>query len=98
MPQRRWYDLFLSMSSICRKYDNTKCEGYDQIDVDACLRHKIALTYAPDPVKDATADLTMFLLLGAIRKLNPELLASVKTYSRPALTSGMIPKGRHWGF
>lgn len=47
--------------------------GYDPIDTAACARRGIILTYAPDPVTDATADLAVFLLLGALRQLNPAI-------------------------
>lgn len=49
--------------------------GYDQIDVAACTARSITVTYAPDPVTEATADLTIFLLLGALRQLNPALVS-----------------------
>ncbi len=47
--------------------------GYDQIDVKACTARGIKATNAPDPVTDTTADLTIFLLLGALRQFNPAL-------------------------
>ncbi|KIX00117.1 uncharacterized protein Z518_10254 [Rhinocladiella mackenziei CBS 650.93] len=49
--------------------------GYDQIDIDACTQRGIRVTYAPDPVTNATADLTLFLILGAVRQLNPSLVS-----------------------
>jgi glyoxylate reductase len=97
MPQWRWYDPFLSLSSIFQKYDNTRCEGYDRINVDTCLRHKIALTYTPDPVTGATTDLTIFLLLSAIRKLNPELLALRKSLFKTGVDFGHDPKEKTFG-
>ncbi|RAR10367.1 tartrate dehydrogenase [Stemphylium lycopersici] len=62
--------------------------GYDQIDVDACAARGITVTYAPDPVTAATADLTLFLLLGALRQLNP---------SFNQLRSGQFKKGVNFG-
>ncbi|KAB8261363.1 D-isomer specific 2-hydroxyacid dehydrogenase [Aspergillus pseudonomiae] len=47
--------------------------GYDQIDVTACAKRGITVTYAPDPVTEATADLSIWLVLGALRQLNPSL-------------------------
>ncbi|KAH7076385.1 D-isomer specific 2-hydroxyacid dehydrogenase [Paraphoma chrysanthemicola] len=62
--------------------------GYDQIDVQACTARNITVTYAPDPVTNATADLTLFLLLGALRQLNP---------SFSALRQGNFKKGVDFG-
>ncbi|PYI05191.1 hypothetical protein BO78DRAFT_447854 [Aspergillus sclerotiicarbonarius CBS 121057] len=47
--------------------------GYDPIDVSACAKRGIIVTNAPDPVTEATADLAIFLLLGALRQLNPAM-------------------------
>ncbi|KAH8727621.1 glyoxylate/hydroxypyruvate reductase [Phaeosphaeriaceae sp. PMI808] len=44
--------------------------GYDQIDVHACSKRGITLSNTPDIVNDSTADTAMFLILGAIRRLN----------------------------
>ncbi|KAI1325411.1 D-isomer specific 2-hydroxyacid dehydrogenase [Xylariaceae sp. FL0255] len=41
--------------------------GYDNIDVDACSRRKIAVSHTPGAVDDGTADTGIFLLLGALR-------------------------------
>ncbi|KAF2103159.1 2-hydroxyacid dehydrogenase [Rhizodiscina lignyota] len=49
--------------------------GYDQIDVAACTEKRITVTNAPDAVTDSTADLTLFLIIGALRNLNQSLLA-----------------------
>ncbi|KAH7069336.1 D-isomer specific 2-hydroxyacid dehydrogenase [Paraphoma chrysanthemicola] len=62
--------------------------GYDQIDVQACTARNITVTYAPDPVTNATADLTLFLLLGALRQLNP---------SFSTLRQGNFKKGVDFG-
>ncbi|OQU94489.1 D-isomer specific 2-hydroxyacid dehydrogenase, NAD binding domain-containing protein [Cladophialophora immunda] len=62
--------------------------GYDQIDVEACKARNIIVTYAPTPVTNATADLTIFLLLGALRQLNPGI---------QSLRSGRFKKGVDFG-
>ena len=41
--------------------------GYDHIDIDAAKRRNLAVTNTPDVLTDATADLTMLLILGAAR-------------------------------
>ncbi|OAL45128.1 hypothetical protein IQ07DRAFT_216484 [Pyrenochaeta sp. DS3sAY3a] len=62
--------------------------GYDQIDVHAAASRGITVTYAPDAVTAATADLTLFLLLGALRQLNP---------SFGKLRAGQFKKGVDFG-
>ena len=42
--------------------------GYNHIDVEGCKRRGIVVTYTPDVLTDATADLTMLLVLGAARR------------------------------
>ncbi|KAI0157377.1 putative 2-hydroxyacid dehydrogenase [Xylariaceae sp. FL1272] len=62
--------------------------GYDQIDPKACMKRKIVVTYAPDAVTTATADLALWLLLGALRQLNPSL---------GSLRAGNFKKGVDFG-
>lgn len=49
------------------KYVAHNGAGYDTIDVDACSRRQIAVSNTPIAVDDATADVGIFLLLGALR-------------------------------
>jgi D-3-phosphoglycerate dehydrogenase / 2-oxoglutarate reductase len=51
--------------------------GYDNIDVAAATRRGILVTYIPDAMGDAVADLTLGLLLALARRI-PELDASMK--------------------
>ncbi|KAF2833043.1 glyoxylate reductase [Ophiobolus disseminans] len=44
--------------------------GYDQVDVQACSKRGIKLSNTPNVVNDSTADTAMFLILGALRRLN----------------------------
>ncbi|PWW75695.1 hypothetical protein C7212DRAFT_352050 [Tuber magnatum] len=44
--------------------------GYDQIDPEACTRHNIQVSNVPTAVDDATADLNLFLIIGALRNFN----------------------------
>ncbi|MBI4182655.1 MAG: D-glycerate dehydrogenase [Proteobacteria bacterium] len=46
----------------------TATVGYDHIDVAACKTRGITVTNTPDVLTDATADLTLFLMLGAARR------------------------------
>ncbi|KAF6824174.1 hydroxyisocaproate dehydrogenase [Colletotrichum musicola] len=71
--------------------------GYDQIDVNACSKRNITVTYAPDPVTNATADLAIFLLLGAIRQLNPSLSSLRRGDFKKGLDFGHDPHGKTLG-
>ncbi|KAH8890619.1 hypothetical protein GQ53DRAFT_747367 [Thozetella sp. PMI_491] len=71
--------------------------GYDQIDVDACRTRNITVTYAPDPVTDATADLALFLLLGALRQLNPALQSLRRGQFKKDVAFGHDPQGKTLG-
>lgn len=55
------------------------------------------MTYAPDPVTEATADLGMFLLLGALRQLNPSLGALRRGEFKKGLDFGHDPQGKTLG-
>ncbi|ORY62383.1 glyoxylate reductase [Pseudomassariella vexata] len=52
--------------------------GYDQVDVLACAERGIRVSNTPSAVDDSTADIAMFLLLGALRNLNVPLLSMRK--------------------
>lgn len=71
--------------------------GYDQIDVDACTKRGIKVTNAPDPVTDATADLAIWLLLGALRQLNPSLESLRQGNFKKGLAFGHDPQGKTLG-
>ncbi|RDW66276.1 NAD(P)-binding Rossmann-fold containing protein [Coleophoma cylindrospora] len=49
--------------------------GYDQIDVHACTARNIRVSNVPTAVDDATADVNMFLILGALRGFNTSMIA-----------------------
>ncbi|KAL2018302.1 hypothetical protein VTK56DRAFT_965 [Thermocarpiscus australiensis] len=51
--------------------------GYDQVDVQACTARGIRVSNTPTAVDDATADMGIFLLLGALRNL-PVSMASLR--------------------
>ncbi|KAK9330545.1 D-isomer specific 2-hydroxyacid dehydrogenase [Lipomyces starkeyi] len=44
--------------------------GYDMINVNACTEKGILMSNTPGTVDDATADVNMFLILGALREFN----------------------------
>jgi lactate dehydrogenase-like 2-hydroxyacid dehydrogenase len=58
--------LFISLKT----YRRNSGAGYDQVDVKACAKRGIQLSNTPNVVNDSTADTAMFLILGALRRLN----------------------------
>ncbi|KAJ6071905.1 hypothetical protein N7499_009919 [Penicillium canescens] len=80
-------DLINRLPASCR-YICHNGAGYDPIDTAACAKRGIIVTNAPDPVTDATADLAIFLLLGALRQLNPAIFS---------LRAGTFKKGVDFG-
>lgn len=44
--------------------------GYNNIDVEACSKKGIQVSSTPIAVNDATADVAIFLMLGALRNIN----------------------------
>jgi glyoxylate reductase len=76
--------------------------GYDSIDVPACTARGIRVSNAPTAVDDSTADLGIWLMLGALRNLNQSLLnlrrgewRGGRTTAAPAL--GHDPQGKTLG-
>ncbi|POS84716.1 hypothetical protein EPUL_004859 [Erysiphe pulchra] len=49
--------------------------GYDNIDIEACSARGIQVSNTPIAVNQATADITIFLLLGALRRIHLPYLA-----------------------
>ncbi|KAG6010808.1 hypothetical protein E4U21_004196 [Claviceps maximensis] len=41
--------------------------GYDQVDISSCTSHAVKVSNTPTAVDDATADITIWLLIGALR-------------------------------
>src|SRR5215469_10865017 len=60
-------DFFRQVSSSVRVI-STYSVGVDHIDTHAAAERNIAIGYTPAEVTDATADITMLLLLGASRR------------------------------
>ncbi|KIV97770.1 hypothetical protein PV10_01478 [Exophiala mesophila] len=88
---------FISQLPPSVKYICHNGAGYDQIDVHACTKRNITVTYAPDPVTAATADLTMFLLLGALRQLQPGIRAIHEGKFKQGVGFGHDPQGKILG-
>jgi D-3-phosphoglycerate dehydrogenase len=49
--------------------------GYDNIDVAACSERNIAVSSTPVAVNDATADVGIFLMIGALRQAHVPIMA-----------------------
>jgi glyoxylate reductase len=80
------------------KYIAHNGAGYDNIDVRACSERNISVSSTPIAVDDATADTTIFLLLGALRQVNVPLVALRNGEWRgKAFRLGHDPKGKILG-
>lgn len=75
--------------------------GYDQIDVAACAARDppLLVSNTPTAVDDATADVNMFLIIGALRNFNTGMLAlrQKKWRGQPAVGFGHDPEGKILG-
>lgn len=71
--------------------------GYDPIDTSACAKRGIIVTNAPDPVTNATADLAIFLLLGALRQLSPSIFSLRARNFKKDLDFGHDPQDKTLG-
>ncbi|KAF2002917.1 glyoxylate reductase [Amniculicola lignicola CBS 123094] len=73
--------------------------GYDQIDVYVCTARGIRVSNVPTAVNDATADINMFLILGALRGFNPSMMSLREGNWRghPPPPLGHDPQGKTLG-
>lgn len=75
--------------------------GYDQIDIAACSAREppLRVSNVPTAVDDATADVGMFLMLGALRGFNTSMIAlrEGKFKGAPAPPLGHDPEGKVLG-
>ncbi|KAJ4264967.1 glyoxylate reductase [Fusarium torreyae] len=73
--------------------------GYDQIYVPECTSRGIRVSNTPTAVDDATADITIFLLLGALRSLSASIftLRDGTWRGNPAPPLGHDPQGKVLG-
>lgn len=71
--------------------------GYDNIEVDACTKRGIKVSSTPLAVDNATADVGIFLLLGALRQAWTPLKAIKEGKWRGSAQLGNDPKGKLLG-
>ncbi|PWY80589.1 glyoxylate reductase [Aspergillus heteromorphus CBS 117.55] len=75
--------------------------GYDQVDTHACSARSpaIRISNVPTAVDDATADVNMFLIIGALRNFNAGMhaLREGKWRGQPAPRLGHDPQGKVLG-
>ena len=71
--------------------------GYDNIDVTACTERGIFISSTPIAVDDATADVSIFLMLGALRHAMIPLTAIREGKWRGKTPIGHDPKGKLLG-
>lgn len=78
---------------------NSSGAGYDQVDIQACTSHSVRVSNTPTAVDDATADITIFLLLGALRNLpvSMKALRESKFRGSPLPALGHDPQGKILG-
>ena len=73
--------------------------GYDQINIEACTSRDISVSHTPNAVNESTADTAVFLMLGALRRVNPPMATlragSWRGQSLPPL--GHNPQGKTLG-
>ncbi|KAI0202842.1 D-isomer specific 2-hydroxyacid dehydrogenase [Astrocystis sublimbata] len=79
------------------KYVAHNGAGYDTIDVDACSKRHIAVSSTPIAVDDATADVGIFLLLGALRNAHFSIAALRAGKWMGTTPRGHDPKGKTLG-
>ncbi|KAI3339115.1 D-isomer specific 2-hydroxyacid dehydrogenase [Ustulina deusta] len=79
------------------KYVAHNGAGYDTIDVDACSRRQIAVSNTPVAVDDATADVGIFLMLGALRRAHFSITALRAGKWLGETPRGHDPKGKTVG-
>ncbi|ORY13476.1 glyoxylate reductase [Clohesyomyces aquaticus] len=73
--------------------------GYDQVDVHVCTARGIKVSNTPNAVDDSTADVNMFLILGALRNFNTSMTAlrEGKWRGCPPPPLGRDPEGKTLG-
>ncbi|KAL7269551.1 glyoxylate reductase [Rhizina undulata] len=81
-----------SLKFICHN-----AAGYDQIDVHVCTDHSIRVSNVPTAVDDATADVNMFLILGALRNFNLGMARLRKNQWKYGIPLGHDPQGKTLG-
>jgi glyoxylate reductase len=71
--------------------------GYDNIDVAACTARGIQVSHTPKAVNAATADIAIFLLLGALRRIHVPYAAIRNKQWRGGAQLGYDPENKKLG-
>lgn len=73
--------------------------GYDQIDISACTEKGVKVSNTPTAVDDATADINIWLMIGALRNLSVSMkaLREGKWRGNPLPSLGHDPQGKILG-
>ncbi|KAI1505117.1 D-isomer specific 2-hydroxyacid dehydrogenase [Biscogniauxia marginata] len=79
------------------KYIAHNGAGYDNIDVAACSARRIAVSSTPGAVDDATADVAIFLMLGALRNAHEPIAALRAGRWKGDARIGHDPRGKTLG-
>ncbi len=70
-------------SGVNLKVIGTMSVGYDHIDLAGCKKREIPVGYTPDVLTDATAELTVSLLLATARRLpEGEVLKTIGIFNK----------------
>ncbi|KAI9837928.1 MAG: hypothetical protein M1837_002667 [Sclerophora amabilis] len=95
----RFDEELISSLPSSLKFISHNGAGYDQVDVASCTKRGIRVSNVPTAVDDATADINMFLILGALRGLNPSMFAlrDGKWRGHPPPPLGHDPEGKVLG-
>lgn len=71
--------------------------GYDQVEIGPCTARGIRVSNVPTAVDNATADVNMFLILGALRNFNIGMMALRELKWRGEAQLGNDPEGKILG-
>ncbi|KAF1957846.1 glyoxylate reductase [Byssothecium circinans] len=71
--------------------------GYDNIDIEACTKRGISVSSTPIAVNDATADVALWLMLGALRNIKQSYQAVHQGKWRGNFSLGHDPKNKVLG-
>ncbi|EPQ62243.1 BgtA-21350 [Blumeria graminis f. sp. tritici] len=71
--------------------------GYDSIDIAACTGRSIQVSHTPTAVNKSTADMTLFLILGALRRIHVPCLAIRAGQWRGSTQLGHDPENKLLG-
>ncbi|ODM18707.1 hypothetical protein SI65_05324 [Aspergillus cristatus] len=87
----------LSVLPSSLKYICHNGAGYDNVDIDACTKKGIAVSSTPVAVNNATADVGIFLMIGALRQAYVPLTSIREGQWLGKSTLGRDPQGKVLG-